>query len=389
MKIKITWLVGALLLIFGLFFIACEGPDQPTYDADNPDPNPTGKDPATITALNPTTGYFSEVVTITGQDFDPVLTNNQVRFGSKFGTITNATATELTVLTPGIIGEEVDVEVAITGSEFWSNPIQFAFKPLPEIDTLEVIDEEISWPNGIAVDTEENVYIASVNDEIIYKITPEGTKSEFVSIPLSGHMHFGPDGYLYVCQQWEGKIVRVSADGSTVEDVVEVSDGDGPIDFDWDANGDMYIISNWAGVYKYDGSTVTEVASLGSPKCVRVFNGSLYVSDVWEGTIWRFDITDGGLENQEAMIQSSSISTFEVASNGLIIFAFAWETSLYTLFSDGSQGPLLYEEEMMTPMRYMVWHDKSIYVVYPGWGDVGMAMKAYIGLEQAPRYGPQ
>jgi hypothetical protein len=385
MKIKIIWLVGALLLILGLFFVACEAPDQPTYDSSN-DPNPTGLDPATVTSVNPTSAYFSEQIVITGEDFNPDPEHNVVSFGTRVGTILEVSETQMTVVTPGIIGETVDLEVAITGSEFWSDPVSFTFKPLPEADSLAVLDEEIDWQNGIAVDSESNVYIGSVNDGAIYKITPDGNKSEFVSTPINGHMHFAPNGYLYVCQQGEGKIVRVSPDGSSVEDVVEVGS---PIDFDWDENGDMYIVSNWSGISKFDGSTVTELASMDNPKCIRVFNDQLYVSDVWNGMIVRFDITDSGLENKTALIESNSISTFEIANNGLIIFAFAWQTSLYTLFSDGSLGPLLYEERMMTPMRYMVWNDKSIYVTFPGWGGIGMSMKAYIGLTQAPRYGPQ
>jgi len=41
----------------------------------------------------------------------------------------------------------------------------------------------------------------------------------------------------------------------------------------------------------------------------------------------------------------------------------------------------------MTPMRYTAFKGKNCYFVYPGWGDVGGVMKAYIGVEQAPDYG--
>jgi sugar lactone lactonase YvrE len=292
----------------------------------------------------------------------------------------------LTVVTPGIIGDSVEVKVAVAGSEFWSNAEGFKFKDLPETHDLVTVDEEIAWPNGVAVDANDNVYIGSAGDEVIYMITPDGDKSEFASVPVNGAIHFGPSGYLYVCEQGEGKIQRISPDGGTVEDVVEATD---PIDFDWDADQNMYIVSNWSGISKYDGSSVTELVSLDNPKCIRIYEDMLYISDIWNSTIWRYDITADGLENQEAVYEGDSPSSFDIASNGLMIFAEAWEISLYTMFEDGSLGPAMYADEMETPMRYMLWNNKTIYVVFPGWGDVGKTLKAYIGLDQAPRYGKQ
>ncbi len=122
---------------------------------------------------------------------------------------------------------------------------------------------------------------------------------------MNGAIHFGPSGYLYVCEQGEGKIVRISPDGGTIEDVVEVGD---PIDFDWDANMNMYIVSNWSGISKYDGSEVTELASIDNGKCIRIYEDNLYISDIWNGTIWKFDITADGLENQEAVYEGDSPS---------------------------------------------------------------------------------
>lgn len=386
MKIKIIRLIGTFILALGLVFVSCEGPDQPVYDSDNPDPNPTGGAAATITSVEPAVEFFSATVKVKGSGFSTDPDNNLVNFGNRVGTVTEATATELTVILPGIIGETVDTRVAISGSEFWSNKVDFEFKALPESHDLTTIDEEIVWPNGVAIDASDNVYVGSAGDEAIYKITPGGDKTEFASLPVNGAIHFGPSGWLYVCEQGEGKIVRISPDGATIEDVVEVGD---PIDFDWDADKNMYIVSNWSGISKYDGSEVTELASVDNGKCIRIYENGLYISDIWNGTIWRFDITADGLENQEAVYEGDSPVGFDIAANGLMIFSEAWEISLFTMFSDGSLGPAMYEDEMETPMRYMVWHKKSIYVVFPGWGDVGKTLKAYIGLEQAPRYGKQ
>lgn len=389
MKNKILWFAGASLLSLALVFMGCEGPDQPVYDSDHPDPNPPNKNPATVTAINPASGYFAETVTITGTNFNPDPTKDLVKFGNRVGNIMNATTTELTVVTPGIIGDSVDVSVAIAGSEFWSDPVTFFFKPLPESHDLQVIDEEIVWPNGVAVDGDENIYVGSANDEMIYKITPDGDKSEFAAASVSGAIHFGPSGYLYVCQQNDSNIIRISPDGSTSEVVVEV---ESPIDFDWDADGNMFIVSNWSGISKFDGSELTELVSIDNPKCIRVFEDYVYVSDIWNSTILRYDMTENGLENEEVVYSGDSPLSFDLASNGLMIFIEAWEISLYTLFQDGSLGPLMYEEELETPMRYIVWHGKYLYIVSTlnaGADGPGKTLKVYIGLEQAPRYGEQ
>jgi hypothetical protein len=206
-------------------------------------------------------------------------------------------------------------------------------------------------------------------------------------------MKFGPGGYLYVCTQGDGKIVRVSADGSTVEDYVEV---ESPIGFDWDANGDMFIVSNWidaegsGGIFKYTaGGTPIVITTLGSPKNCRVFGNYLYLNDIWGGRIVRFEITGSGLGEEELVTEADSPSCLEFDSEGRMYYTHAWETSLYTLEPDGSPGEVLYEGQLMTPMRYMMFRNKTLYIIFPGWGGVGKTMSAYIGVEEAPYYGRQ
>jgi hypothetical protein len=59
---------------------------------------------------------------------------------------------------------------------------------------------------------------------------------------------------------------------------------------------------------------------------------------------------------------------------------------LFTMTQSGVEG-VIYQEELMSPMRYITFFGKAVYAVYPGWGEVGMVMRANIGIQQAPRYG--
>ena len=68
-------------------------------------------------------------------------------------------------------------------------------------------------------------------------------------------------------------------------------------------------------------------------------------------------------------------------------FTEAWETTLYTLNPDDMSVDALFEVfegELMTPMRYLNFVDKIIYIVYPGWGDIGEVMSVFIGIPQVP-----
>lgn len=66
---------------------------------------------ATVTALSPTEGYTNDLVTLTGQNFDPIAENNIVRFGEHVAAVKSATPTELKVLVPNGSGE---VNVTVT-----------------------------------------------------------------------------------------------------------------------------------------------------------------------------------------------------------------------------------------------------------------------------------
>lgn len=386
MKYKTQWVILSFTLIVGMVILSCSGPDEPTYGSGHPDPNPTGRDAPVVDSLSPNEGYLKDIIEIHGSGFNSNSEYNLVAFGEDVGTIMAATSNMLTVQTPNISNDTVDVRVSIKGSEYWSDEKPFIFK-----NTLETIDDEIVWPNGVAVDDSNNVYVGSADEGVIYKITPSGDKTEFASVPISGSMRFGPQHYLYVCEQGDEKIERISPDGSTIEEVVSVP---GPVAFDWDQNGNMYIIENESGIHRLDPSgTLTYMTDFSTAKCCRVFENYLYVSAIWDGIISRFEITASGLGAEETILEDlDSPLAIEFDVDGIMYYTTAWETSLYTLAPDGSEETL-YEGELgddaESPMHYLNFYGKKMFIVHPGWGDVGTTMSAYIGVEQAPNYGLQ
>ncbi|HPG38946.1 MAG TPA: IPT/TIG domain-containing protein [bacterium] len=379
MKYKYMSVITGAFILLLLLFAGCEGPSQPTFGPGNPDPNPSGSTPAALNTISPQEGYLKDIVTITGSGFNTNPEYTLVAFGKQTGKVIAATANEIQVQAPNISSDTVKVKVAIKGSEFWSNELEFVFK-----NTIDIIDEEIVWPNGVDVDNNDNIYIGSAADSTIFKITPDGEKSVFAAVHVSGAIRFGPNGYLYVCQNHHGKIVRVSPDGSVIEDVVET---DSPVCFDWDENDNLYIVNNGVGISRLTpGGEPELVAELTDPKVCRVFGNQLFVSDIWSGIIWRYDITPDGLTNKEQIFEGDSPLGIEFDKDGTMYYTLAWETSLFTLNSDGVEETL-YDGQLMTPMHYITFGKKFMYIVYPGWGDVGEVMRVYIGVEGAPNYG--
>lgn len=380
-NIKLINFIGFIILL-GVMFTACNQLEHPIYGSDNPDPNPTGSSPATITDITPSEGYLKDVITIQGSGFSSVLEENLVSFGKKIGKVLSATNTNLQVETPTITGQTVEVKVAIKGSEFWSNSGEFTFK-----DAVQYVHDNINWPMGVDADTDGNVYVGSAGDEVIYMINPDGDLSVFAEVLPVGAIRFGPENWLYVCNSWDGTVTRISPDGTTEELYAEV---EAALDIDWDASGNTYVLQNWGGgVIRIDPSdNQTEVIESGvyegEIKSCRIFGDYFYFTEIWGSTIWRMDITSSGLENPVAVYEGDSPVGIEIDENGTVYFTEAWEETLYTLNPDDGEVEALFEGELMTPMRYLNFVDKIIYIVYPGWGDIGEVMSVFIGIPQAP-----
>jgi hypothetical protein len=351
----------------------------------------------TIANIAPAEGFGGEEATVTGTGFSTDPSKNMITFGPNpaFGYRSvrafEATETTLKFVKPVISGSAgINITAPMRvfrmddAKQSRSNPLEVVFWPLYYTT---VIDTEIAWPMGVDVDADTNVYVGSANDEVIYKIMRDGTKSEFAAVPVKGNIHFGPENYLYVCEMSNDKIVRISPDGTTVEDVVEVA---APVDFDWDQSKNMYIAANDSGIFKLDaGGALDFVAKVVGPKACRVFGDHLYVTDInWdaEGSIYKFKINPGGLGSPEVVVDGDRPLGFDIDKNGTLYFAKTDETSLFTMTQSGVEG-VIYQEELMSPMRYITFFGKAVYAVYPGWGEVGMVMRANIGIQQAPRYG--
>lgn len=336
------------------------------------DPHPPGTPAPELTQIEPDTAYGGEAVTITGSGFSEDQGKNFIVFGKTVLFPETATESTLEFHLPVTGGEDyttVPVKVTIApGSEYWSNELEFTYKPV-----LEVLVTDAPFPLlGVGVDDEGNIYY-SVAHEKVMKLTPDTTTVFAEGEYFVGDIKIGPNNQLYAACC--GKIVVYSLDGTKVDEIILPQP---PKDFDWDENGNLYYLKQWASVYKYnEDGTSTEIENLGCPMELKVFGDYLYVTNGDNNEIVKYEITAEGVNRVEA------IPTGGVKPRGIdfdiegTMYYTGWDDSnIHYIKEDGTAGTM-YSGKVPIHVRHINLQGKCLYVDDCG----GNITKFYIGKE--------
>lgn len=259
--------------------------------------NPKDSLKVTITSLVPTNGPYNTIDTITGSGLDQIPSPDSVLLNGQKLTIINHAAGQIIVRIPLLAGTgNVDVwykGIQYQGPVFKYDSVLMVTTIAGTTDTGEVdgkgSNARFYGPVGIAVDHQRNIYVADEFGNAIRKIDTggnvttiagpnerqgfadgTGTVARF-SWPLG--LCMGSDGFLYVADQFNYRVRKVSTSG---------------------------VVTTLAGMYWNGGPLTGEVdgpatiATFDSPFGVTSDkNGNIYVADYYNNRIRK--ITPAGV----------------------------------------------------------------------------------------------
>ncbi len=362
---------GLLLLAFILTGCNQDLPDK-LYDPDAD----KGATPV-LTALFPEDQTLAGVgeMTITGQNFSPVASENYVYFDGSQATVVSATPTELQIIAPDIVGDSLAVKVAVFRVELFSNSLIYKLIPaVLEFGTIEEPGADTQEAFAVAVDAAENIYVQTKAKKI-KKIAPDGSSSDFSSTTYvtARSMKMGQGGLLYAAAAAGRvrKIVTYTAEGS---ESLFTTFSAAPEDFDFDAAGDL-LVAVGSDIYrvKPDKSKTLIGSFPAKLKAVRLFNGLLYAMQIADGSgsqkIWTAKATETTLENitetfdsaNAAWLAGADILTMAFAEDGTMLFGTDnVDNGMFRLNTDGS-GAALYANLIAAEIRSLSWGNGTVF----------------------------
>ncbi|MFK7773146.1 MAG: T9SS type A sorting domain-containing protein [Saprospiraceae bacterium] len=194
--------------------------------------------------------------------------------------------------------------------------------------------------DGLAFDSEGNLYGARYNGSKVEKITPDGVKTTFVSgLDTPNGLAFDSQGNLHVIDNQGGKILRVSPDMSVDTYVPNIFSPSGIIKM---PDSDTMIVSSWEGdkLIKVapDGSYEDFVVGEGLEGPVGLAydeNNTLYVGNYNDR--WIFSISpSGNLDTLTKLNVSGNNIGFIAYRDGFIYATIPWDNKVYKVDLDGN-----------------------------------------------------
>ncbi|HUI09326.1 MAG TPA: IPT/TIG domain-containing protein [Bacteroidota bacterium] len=297
----LTAAIGAAILL-GMMSGCTKKPDPSIYD-----PNWQSLPAPTITSITPQPSALAgvTVITITGTNFSPAIPNDLVYFAAQPATILSATTTVLTVRSPLITGDTLQVTVSVLGSQYFSNYVSYSLKAAVQRVSVPKVGEDA---NGLTTDAAGNIYASLVdsssgNGTGTWKFTPQqiGQKRDTTNARLYSNtsgvtkwtgLKMGPGGVLYAARNLQA-LYRIPAGGGAGALWVLFPGGPKIYDFDFDANHNVWAGGDNANIYRVTpGGQIKAFPFLATCRAFRVYNGSLYVGAKTDSveSVWQFPI---------------------------------------------------------------------------------------------------
>jgi len=293
MKKRVAAVLGAALFVLPALYIRCD--KEPT--ASLWDPEIKGAANPVITEIQPPNKALAGVtlITLKGANFSPTAAENFVYFDALQAKITSASATELVVEPPNLVGDSIKIKIAVHGAALFSNIMRYAL----DYSAKEYagIDNNLD-ANGMAMDQNENLYLSLGLNKIL-KVNAKEEKSDYSPTPegFFKSLRMGPGGNLYGVRT--KYLYRMPAGGSAAVKFGAIFT-QAVADLDFSQTGNLYVVGRY-NIYCVKSDATWKAAAsypLWSLNGVRIFNGYVYVIGDYLGTdakvtksaVWRNQI---------------------------------------------------------------------------------------------------
>ncbi|MEA3288298.1 MAG: hypothetical protein U9Q77_13125, partial [Candidatus Marinimicrobia bacterium] len=348
-------------------------------------------EPPMITSLSSTDAYTGEPVTITGENFNPVLNMNLVELAGKTVTVSESVTpsegseTNLTFFVPGMStsGATIDAYVSVRnlGNDLTSDSLEMIVKPIFDVDSVPALPKT---KGGIAFDGEDKLYVRGQDPGEVYIIGPNGNQRYFGQTHWGeGEMVVGPDGYLYAAVVWGTYgVTRISlATEGDYETYIPDTDIDNPFCLDFDEDENLYVGTADGGFWRRNSdASVTQILSnqgWGAP--TRINDGYVYWytrSDSGRNGLYRAmlpdaatqdTITDASIETI-LLTEDYSPSGLAVDSFGNVYLAVGWGNKMLTRITPAGIAEELMELPTENPNKF-TFHGDVLYITQGNQGN--------------------
>ena len=206
--------------------------------------------------------------------------------------------------------------------------------------TINTFYQSASIDDGLAIDGEGNLYGSHYMGSIVWKITPDGVRSKFMSgLDTPNGLAFDSNGDLHIVDNQGGAIYKVAPDSIVTELVSNIFSPSGIIKM---PNSDTMIVSCWEGnrLVKVapDGSFETFIEGNGLVGPVGLAydeNDNLYIGNYTNRWIYRID-PSGDLDTITHLNVPGQNIGFIAYREGFIYATIPWDNKIYKVDPEGN-----------------------------------------------------